>query len=98
MKDLDRDAVAHDWTMTLMRRAFRDLAVSFAALDPRAADTAIMRIEQMVVAEMQKLVDKPPKGVTVAQIKAATVEVIMPFREMTQEARALIQQAGKPRQ
>lgn len=98
MKNPSREAAAFDWQMTMMRRAFRDLAVSFATVDARLADQALMRIEQDAVAGMEKLIQQPPEGVTASQVKAIAVEMIIPFREMTQEARALAQQAGKPRQ
>lgn len=97
MKLPHRDAIAFEWSMTLMRRAFRDLAVSFAAVDAEAADKAIGRTELMVAAEFTAFREKPPKGITAGQVSAMALEVIPPFREMTQEARHLVQQAGKPK-
>lgn len=97
MDDLDRDAISHEWSMQLMMRAFRDLAASFATVDPKRADAAVRDIEKMTVAEFERMLKQPPDGVSVDQLKAALVEVAGPFREMTQSARALIQQNGKPK-
>lgn len=92
-----RDRVAFDFSMTLMTRAFRDLATSFAALNADAADRAIHNIEAMVARELQALLQKPPEGVTVRDVKLSLTEVVAPLREMTQGARGMIQQAGKPK-
>lgn len=97
MDDLDRDAIAHEWSMQLMTRAFRDLAAGFATIDPVRADAAVRDIEKMTVAEFERMLKEPPEGITVDELKASLVEVIIPFREMTQSARAMIQQAGKPK-
>jgi len=51
MKLPHRDAIGHERSMKLMSRAFCDLAVSFAEVDPDAADDAVRRI-QMVAYEM----------------------------------------------
>jgi hypothetical protein len=92
-----RETIAFEWSMSMMRRAFRDLATSFGAVNPALADDAVKRIETMVAGEMDRLLKIPPDGVTVAQLRAAIAEAVAPFREMTQEARGLIQQAGKPK-
>jgi hypothetical protein len=92
-----RDAIAFEWSMTMMNRAFRDLAASFAAVNPALADEAVKRIEQMVAAEMDRMIKKPPEGISVGNLRAAIAEAVGPFREMTQSARQLIKQAGKPK-
>ena len=80
--------------MKLMSRAFCDLAVSFAQLDPHAADDAVRRIEIVVADEMSSALQKPPDGFTVAQMQAVIAQMIGPFRDMTQAARHLIKGAG----
>jgi hypothetical protein len=93
-----RETIAFEFSMALMRRAFRDLAVSFAAIDPRRADAAIRDLEKAVVAEFEALLKQPPPdGVTIEEMGATFAEVVIPFRDMTQTARNLIQQAGKPK-
>lgn len=97
MKLPHRDAIAHEWAMTMMKRAFRDLAASFATVNPGLADEAVKRIEIMVASEMDRMIKKPPEGISVGHLRAAIAEAVGPFRDMTQEARNLIQQAGKPK-
>lgn len=97
MKLPDRDTIAHEWSMTMMKRAFRDLAASFATINPVLADEAVKRIEIMVATEMDRMIKKPPEGISAADLRGAIAEAVGPFREMTQGARHLIQQAGKPK-
>lgn len=80
--------------MKLMSRAFCDLAVSFAQVDPHAADDAVRRIEIVVADEMSSALQEPPDGFTVAQMQAVIAQMIGPFRDMTQAARHLIKGAG----
>jgi hypothetical protein len=97
MKLPHRDAVGHEQSLKLMSRAFCDLAVSFAEVDPDAADDAVRRIEMMVASEMHSALQEPPEPVTVAQMRAVIAQMIGPFRNMTQAARHLIKEAGKPK-
>jgi len=94
MKDPDVSLVLAAWSLTMMRRAFGDLAVSFASVDRGAADKAMHAIEVLVAAELTALRDKPPKGIVVPI--EALKEIAGNFREMTQSARNAIQQAAKP--
>jgi hypothetical protein len=95
MKDEDNAAlVLAAWSLTMMRRAFRDLAIGFAAVDSDAADRTVMEIEKMVVVQLTALRDKPPKGIVVPP--EAVVEIARNFREMSQGARQDIRQATKP--
>lgn len=95
--DTERRLIAMQWSLTTMARAFRDLAAAFGAVDGKSADNTIRDIEKMLVAEFDAMLKKPPEGVSVADLRAIFAEVVPPFRNMTQEARALIQQAGKPK-
>lgn len=92
-----RDVIAFEWSMTMMQRAFRDLAASFATVNPALADEAVKRIEMMVAAEMDRMIKKPPEGISAGELRAAIAEAVGPFREMTQGARQMIQEAGKPK-
>jgi hypothetical protein len=83
------------WSLALVTRAFRDLTAGFAAIDVDAADRAIENIEAMVAAELTAFSEKPPEGIVVN--KRDFIAVVGPLREMTQGARAMIQQAGKPK-
>lgn len=80
--------------MKLMSRAFCDLAVSFAQVDPHAADDAVRRIEILVADEMSNALQEPPDGFTFAQMQEVIAQMIGPFRDMTQAARHLIKGAG----
>lgn len=98
MEDLpERQVIAMQWSLDMMVRAFRDLAASFATLNPELADEAVKRTEMMVAHEMDRFIKKPPEGVTVDVARDIVAAVVPPFREMTQGARAMIQQAGKPK-
>lgn len=93
----DGEAIAYEWSLTMMKRAFRDLAASFATINPALADEAVKRIEIMVATEMDRMIKKPPEGISVTELRAAIAQAVGPFREMTQSARHMIQQAGKPK-
>lgn len=95
--DIERRFLAMQWSLTAMARAFRDLSTAFGAVDAQRADNTIRDIEKMLVAEFETMLKKPPEGISVATMRAIIAEVMPPFRDMTQEARALIQQAGKPK-
>lgn len=95
--DIERRLIAQDWSLTVMARAFRDLAAAFGAIDGKSADNTIRDIEKMLVAEFERMLKEPPEGISVAELRAIFAEVVPPFRNMTQEARALVQQAGKPK-
>lgn len=95
--DIERRLIAQDWSLTIMARAFSDLATAFAAVDSKGADNAIRDVEKMLVAEFDAMLKKPPEGISVSELRAIFAEVVPPFRNMTQEARALVQQAGKPK-
>jgi hypothetical protein len=97
MKLPKRDAIGHERSMKLMSRAFCDLAVSFAEVDPDAADEAVRRIELMVASEMHSALQRPPDRVTVAQMREVIAQMIGPFRDMTQAARHLIKEAETPK-
>ena len=96
MKLPKRDTISHERSMKLMSRAFCDLAVSFAEVDPDA-DEAVRRIELMVASEMHSALQKPPDRVTVAQVREVIAQMIGPFRDMTQAARHLIKEAETPK-
>jgi hypothetical protein len=66
-------------------------------VDPVLADEAILQIEKMLVAEFQALLQQSGEGIGLAAFGTAMADVIDPFRDMTREARALIQQAGNPK-
>jgi hypothetical protein len=95
--DAERDSVALRWSIALMSRAFRDLAVSFAAIDGPIAAAAIQRIEADIAINLRAFREKPPEGITRGIINAAMLEIVPPLREMTQGARQLVQQIGKPK-
>jgi hypothetical protein len=96
MKPPRQDASAFERSMKLMSRAFCDLAVSFAQVDPHAADDAVRRIEIVVAGEMSSALQTPPDGFTVAQMQEVIAQMIGPFRDMTQAARLLTKEAAKP--
>jgi hypothetical protein len=97
MKLPKRDAIGHERSMKLVSRAFCDLAVSFAEVDPDAADEAVRRIELMVASEMHSALQRPPDRVTVAQMREVIAQMIGPVRDMTQAARHLIKEAETPK-
>jgi hypothetical protein len=97
MKVPSTETLAHEWSMMMMKRAFRDLAASFATINPSLAEEAVKRIEIMVATEMDRLIKNPPEGVSDRSIRASISQAVGPFREMTQAARHLIQEAGKPK-
>lgn len=94
---MEIDTVAAQFTMSLMVRAFRDLAASFASVDSALADAAIQRIEADIAIALHAFREKPPEGIGRGMINAAMQDIVPPLREMTQGARALVQQAGKPK-
>jgi hypothetical protein len=89
-----RDGIINNWASRLMTRAFRDLAASFAVVDAPAADRAIHEIEATIAAELDIFLKKLPKGVVLD--RETMMSMVGPLRDMTQGARALIQQTGKP--
>jgi hypothetical protein len=97
MQRLATDAEVMGKVQVLMRRAFVELAASFASIDAVLADRAIHNIETMFAAEAVALREKLSERVAVKDLDAAFRATIGPLREMTQTARQTVQQAGKPR-
>jgi hypothetical protein len=94
MKDADTSRVLSNWSLTLMRRGFQDLALAFAAVDAEKADKAIHAIETLVAQQLTALRDEPPKGIAIPM--SALKEIAENFRDMTQGARKEIREAAKP--
>lgn len=94
---IERDLIKLNFALTMMRRAFRDLAVSFGTVDANLADRALHRIEISFVTDFENLLKKQPEGIARQQMGAAFAMAVEPLREMTQEARRLVQQGGKPK-
>ena len=59
-----------------------------------ASDQAFGNIETTIGGELAGILRKPPEGVSVETLRFAIEEAARPFREMTQGALELIQQAG----
>lgn len=94
--DSKHDLLLASWSMALMRRAFTDLAASFAVVDARAADQAIRAIEGTVAAEMLQLAVRPPPGIE--QVPAEGLAVLdNTFRRVMEQAREDVRQLSKPR-
>jgi hypothetical protein len=95
IREMDGYMIAIRWRLILVARAFRDLAASFGAVDGKRADRAVGEIEATIVREMLAFREKPPEGIVVDIVVLA--KAITPLRAMTRDARALIQQGGKPK-
>jgi hypothetical protein len=95
IREMDGYIVAIKWRLMLVARAFRDLATSFGAVDGERADRAVREIEATIVREILAFREKPPEAIVVESV--ALANAVSPLRAMTRAARALIQQAGKPK-
>jgi hypothetical protein len=95
IREMDGYIVAIRRLLILVARAFRDLATSFGAVDGERADRAVSEIEATIVREILAFREKPPEGIVVDSV--ALANAVSPLRAMTRAARALIQQAGKPK-
>jgi hypothetical protein len=91
-RHMNGDITITSWTLALMARAFRDLATSFAAVDGIRADCAVDEAEMTIVRALMAFRETSSK-----RTGDAAGHAVMPLREMMQDARALIQQAGKPK-
>lgn len=93
--DLDLNLVLANWWLTLMNRAFGDLALSFATMDATAALSTILAIETMVAGELQMLAENPPPRIGKIPVDVL-VMLARNFRDMTQGARQQIHGLAKP--
>src|SRR5262245_4665140 len=93
--DAVNEAVHFAWSINLMTRAFHELAGCFAQVDSELADVAMSVVEQAIADELRSFSEKPPEGMVIdARVLGLAV---MPLHEMTQQARAMIQQARQPK-
>jgi hypothetical protein len=89
------ELVALEWSLSVMSRVFRGLAISFALVDAGRADRAIHEIEAAIAADLAAFREKTSKGITV---DIALTRAVTPLRDMTQDMRAMIQHGGNPKQ
>lgn len=95
MASRDDERAIFEWSFKLMTEAFRDLAGCFAEIDPDLADEAIEEIEKLVVRQLTTFQEEHAERIGSDAINATLKLVVPPFREMTQSARAMIQQKGQ---
>lgn len=92
----DDDAAIHEWSLSLMMDAFRELAFALATIDTKLADSTIQSIEAGVATKLAAFREEQAKRVGADAVNIILRQVATPFREMTQGTRAMIQKSGKP--
>lgn len=75
------------WSLTMMRRAYRQLAVNFAACDANATERALDEIENSLLRDLEDVRSQVAEHIGPDESRQIASTIARSIREMTRAAR-----------